>query len=75
MANKVADEIVCEETDVLEKIIPQMFEVMHRVAKFSCDYVRHGRGSFCRLDTRQGLMIERQVGQPTGRRSKKWTRS
>ena len=46
MANKVADEIVCEETDVLDKIIPQMFEVMHRVAKFSCDYVRHGRQSF-----------------------------
>ena len=46
MANKVADEIVCEETDVLEKIIPQMFDVMHRVAKFSCDYVRHGRRLF-----------------------------
>ena len=47
LANKVADEIVCEETDLLERIIPRMFEVMHRVAKFSCDYVRHGRLSFC----------------------------
>ena len=46
MANKVAEEIVCDETDVLEKIIPQMFDVMHRVAKFSCNYVRHGGRSF-----------------------------
>jgi hypothetical protein len=42
-ANKVADEIICEETDLLEKIIPGMFEVMHRVAMFSCDYVKRGR--------------------------------
>ena len=43
LADKVADEIVCEETDILEKIIPRMFEVMGRVAKFSCDYVRRGK--------------------------------
>jgi len=42
-ADKVADEIVYEETEVLEKTIPRMFEVMQRVAKFSCDYVRRGR--------------------------------
>ena len=42
-ADKVAAEIICEETDLLEKIIPQTFEVMNRVAKFSCDYVRHCR--------------------------------
>jgi len=42
-ADKVADEIVCEETDILEKIIPRMFEVMKKVAKFSCDYVKRGR--------------------------------
>ena len=42
-ADKVADEIVCEETDILEKIIPRMFEVMQRVAIFSCDYVKRGR--------------------------------
>jgi len=41
-ANIVAEEIVCEETDLLEKIIPRMFEVMHMVAKVSCDYVKHG---------------------------------
>ena len=45
LANKVADEIVCEETELLEMIIPRMFEVMHRVAKFSCDYVKHGKRS------------------------------
>ena len=34
-ADKVAGEIICDETDLLEKIIPQTFEVMNRVAKFS----------------------------------------
>ena len=38
-----ADEVVCEETDILENLIPRMFEVMHRVAKFACDYVRRSR--------------------------------
>jgi len=42
-ADKVADEIVYEETMILEKTIPRMFQVMQRVAKFSCDYVRRGR--------------------------------
>jgi len=42
-AEKVADEIAYEETEILEKTIPRMFEVMERVAKFSCDYVRRGR--------------------------------
>ena len=38
----VADRIVCEETDLLEEIIPRMYEVVHKVAKTSCDYVKHG---------------------------------
>ena len=42
-ANKVADEIVYEETEIFERTIPRMFEVMQRVAKFSCDYIRRGR--------------------------------
>ena len=42
-ADKVADEIVCEETDILEWIMPQMFEVMQEIAKFLCDYVKRGR--------------------------------
>jgi hypothetical protein len=43
LADKVANEIICEETDNLEKTIPRMFEVMQRVAEFSCDYVKCGR--------------------------------
>jgi hypothetical protein len=42
-ADKVADEIVYEETDILEKTIPRMFKVMEKVAKCSCDYVKRGR--------------------------------
>ena len=42
-ADIIAKEIIGEETDLLEKIIPRMFEVMYGVAKVSCDYVRHGR--------------------------------
>jgi len=39
----VEDKIVCEEMDLLEEIIPRMYEVMHRVARVSYDYVTHGR--------------------------------
>ena len=42
MAKKVADEIVSEETEILKELIPRMFEVMYRVAKLSCDYVKRG---------------------------------
>jgi hypothetical protein len=45
LAEKVADEIVSEETDLLENIIPRMFEVMQKIAKFLCEYVKHGRFS------------------------------
>ena len=41
----VEDKIVCEESDLLEGIIPRMYEVMHRVAKVSYDYVTHGGSS------------------------------
>ena len=44
-ADIVVEEIICQETDLLEKIIPQMFEVMLSVAKVSCDHVKHGRWS------------------------------
>ena len=43
LADKVADEIVCEETEILEKIMPRMFEVMQKIAKFLCDYVKRGQ--------------------------------
>jgi len=42
-ADKVADELVYEETEILEKTIPRMFKVMENVAKGSCDYVKRGR--------------------------------
>ena len=45
LADKVADEIVSEETDILDKIMPRMFEVMEKIAKFLCDYVKRGRFS------------------------------
>ena len=43
MAKLVAAEFVSEETKILKGFIPRMFEVMSRVAKLSCNYVKHGR--------------------------------
>ena len=48
-ADQVADEIVYEKTEILEKTISRMFEVMYKVAEFSCDYVKNGRRSCHRL--------------------------
>ena len=42
LADKVADEIVSEETEVFNKIMPRMFDVMQRIAEFLCDYVKLG---------------------------------
>ena len=51
LVDQVAEEIVCKETEILEGIISRMFEVMQRVAQFSCEYIkreRFGRQSiFC----------------------------
>jgi uncharacterized protein Yka (UPF0111/DUF47 family) len=44
-AEETAEEIVCNETDLQERIIPTMFEVMYRVARASCDYVKYGWSS------------------------------
>ena len=55
LADKVADEIVCKETDILEEIIPRMFQVMRKVAEYSCDYVRRGR--LCRQLPFQDLPV------------------
>ena len=61
--NKVVDDIVGE-TEILEKTIPEMFEVMQKVANFSCDYVKRGRfGRYHLCGISQVLMIaERMVG-------------
>ena len=42
-ADTVVEEIVCEDTGVLEGIILQLFDVMQRVANFSCGYIKRGR--------------------------------
>ena len=49
LAEKVADEAVCEETAHLEQMIVQMFEVMQRVAEYTRDYIRRGRFGSHRL--------------------------
>ena len=46
LADEVTDVFICEEPELLEKITPRMFEAMHRVARFSCDYVKHGRQTY-----------------------------
>jgi hypothetical protein len=45
LADKVADEIVSEETEILDKIMPRMFGVMQKIAEFLCNYVKRGRFS------------------------------
>ena len=40
LGKRVAEDIVCEETEILEKVVQRMFEVMHKVAVFSCSYVK-----------------------------------
>ena len=63
LVEKVADEIVCEETDVLGKIMSQMIEVMQNIAKFLCEYVKRGRFSRRSLFwSPQLLMIAERTG-------------
>jgi len=63
LADKVTDEIVSKETEILEKIMPRMFEVMQTLAKFLCNYIKRGR--FSRLSLfwiPQMLMIAERTG-------------
>jgi hypothetical protein len=63
LAEKVANEVISEGTEILDKIIPQMFEVMQRIAKFLCEYVKRGR--FSRLSLfwiPQMLIIPERTG-------------
>jgi hypothetical protein len=63
LADKVADDIVSEETKILEEIIPRMFEVMQKIAKFLCEYVKRGRISRLSLFwIPQMLMIAERTG-------------
>src|SRR5258708_11231172 len=73
LAKTVAEEIVCEETEVLEEIIPRMFEVMQRVAKFSCGYVKRGRFGgqpSLLLDSAVLIIAERTAGGLIGSKDK-----
>ena len=64
LAKQVADEIVSEETKILKGLMPRMFEVMHRVAKLSCDYVKRGRWSSPSFDNLP-MITARTIGGPT----------
>ena len=61
MANEVAEDIVCEETELLEDIIRRMFKLMQKVARFSCDYVRRGAQSYFWIE-RTLMVAARTVG-------------
>jgi len=63
LAEKVADEIVSEETEILVEIMPRIFKVMQEIAKFLCEYVKRGR--FSRLPLfwiPQMLMVAERAG-------------
>jgi hypothetical protein len=60
LAEKVANDIVSEETEILKEFIPRMFNVMYKVAGFSCLYVKRGRWSCSRYE--QALIITARTG-------------
>ena len=64
LAKQVADDNVSEEKEILKELIPQMFEVMYRVAKLSCDYVKRGRWSSPRLEKSVLIIAARTTGDP-----------
>jgi hypothetical protein len=45
LADKVADEILCKQPDILDKTISRMFEAMQTAVHLSCEYVKRGRFS------------------------------
>jgi len=65
LAKKVSDEIVSEETEILKELIPRMFEVMHRVARLSCDYVKRGRWSSSPWFDELLMIAARTISGPT----------
>ena len=63
LADRVTDEIVSEETDILDKMMPRMFDAIQNIAKFLCDYVKRGRFSRWSLFwILQMLMIAERAG-------------
>ena len=59
----MANQIVSEETEIFKDLIPRMFEVIHRVARLSCDHVKRGRWWSLRLD-RVLMIAVRTIGGP-----------
>ena len=57
--NKGASRIICEDMKLLE-MMPRMFKVMERVAKYSCTHVKHGRWSCSRLG--KAMIVTRAAG-------------
>jgi hypothetical protein len=63
LADKVTDPIVSEETEILNKIMPRMLEVIQKIAQFLCEYVKGGRFSKLSLFwIPQMLMIAERTG-------------
>ena len=63
LADKVADEIISGETEILDNLMLRMFEVMQMIAKFLCHYVKGGRFSRWSLFwMSQVLMIAERTG-------------
>ena len=59
----VADENICEETEMLGKIMSQMLEVMQKIATFLCEYIKRRRFSGWSLFwIPQVLMITERAG-------------
>ena len=61
LGKRVAEDIVCEETEILEKVVQRMFEVMHKVAEFSCSYVK-GSGQSCSRFRKVLMITARSIG-------------
>jgi len=63
LADKVADEIVSEDTEILVVLMPRMFKVMQEIAKFLCEYIKRERFSRQSLFwIPQTLMIVERAG-------------
>ena len=50
LGEKVANDVVCEETEILEKAIQRMYEVMRKIAESSRNYVKGTKRSYSGFD-------------------------
>ena len=62
LADTIVEDIGLEDLKVLEKSLAHMFEVMQKVAKFSCEYVKRSRaGRPSSLEIWPMLMIAERI--------------